>query len=812
MFIIALMCGLSLTVTSCKDDDKDELSPEEQEQQAIEQQEKEMTAYSVLNYLANMSNAPSDFLSGSYEPTIGMADGGDASTRIVNTNDMETAAMRFSDLAGVDIDEDTQTYTWNDDQLGTMTYTKSNDGKSWATVDVSIKQIPHLQKIIYRSPEQADNNGHFDGTAYYRFGDVVSKKNADGKEEYWICVRPAFGPEGKETSHWVTISPLPTKNIWTYKGSNGIDYALPTGLGDNHEQSKNFAEMLFAICYPEQWENNVYNNNDISLFHDFHVSNMRYHRRYFWQRVQEAWNTKGDGNNIPVGQTIMEVLFGNNAKLIPGMLKDADGLNLLTNGKNWYTAKIGGTNSPTLYRYRFVNGTGKDANMHKEPIKGGIRYNFHSVKEEVIKSKIKLNVKEDYTADNLGWVQSDFFGTGNPHFIIRHATGADLSSDGIEDTKFPFEGVTEIYRYNKYYGITDLSKDPEILDGDPNDPKQQKLSDYTGDPHYHVGDVYMDQEDNVWFVVNMAGGDEEGTTDHSPYSELISFDGIKTDGMGSATNIATRDQADRGALFLYALYHNLRSAKIFNGAAGMAELNNLLKFNIDPTTFFQHVTAQNGDKRQPSALGAYAYKGSVAGEQPLVRLVMNNQDETGGQYMRFYLWDKYPARPDATTMFVTVFDDYNILLKHVADNTFVKLYAEDSYVRQPFIGMDNAIGEKREPRSTPEPLAKDVANYIYNYMKWSDGTYPTDMWNAPVCVFRMTAVYDHGDLFANTTIDGLKLRLVSQWVDVDDPEGTFETKITRIRSLQRVVFNGYNLDRYINGKKQPFKRWDEVWK
>ena len=57
--IAALMCGMSISITSCKDDDKDELSPEEQEQQAIEQQEKEMTAYSVLDYLANMSNAPS---------------------------------------------------------------------------------------------------------------------------------------------------------------------------------------------------------------------------------------------------------------------------------------------------------------------------------------------------------------------------------------------------------------------------------------------------------------------------------------------------------------------------------------------------------------------------------------------------------------------------------------------------------------------------------------------------------------------------------------------------------------------------------
>ena len=224
LLMAALVCGLSLGITSCKDDDKDDTSDDGQEQLSEEQQEQSNVSYAILDNLADLSSANDNFLTQTFEPTIGTADDGDAGTRIVNTNDMETAAMRFADLVGgADINENTASYTWTDDELGTMTYTKTNDGKSWATVDVDIKQVPHLQKIIFRSPEQADNNGKFEGTAYYRFGDVVKKANADGAEEYWICVRPAFGLEGKDKSHWVTISPLPKKNVWTYTGSNGID-------------------------------------------------------------------------------------------------------------------------------------------------------------------------------------------------------------------------------------------------------------------------------------------------------------------------------------------------------------------------------------------------------------------------------------------------------------------------------------------------------------------------------------------------------------------------------------------------------------
>ena len=458
LLMVAIVCGLSLNFTSCKDDDKDETGDDGQEQLSEEQQEQNNAAYAILDNLADLSSANDNFLTQTFEPTIGTADDGDASTRIVNTNDMETAAMRFADLVGgADINENTDSYTWADDELGTMVYTKTNDGKSWATVDVNIKQVPHLQKIIFRSPEQADNNGKFEGTAYYRFGDVVKKANADGAEEYWICVRPAFGLEGKDKSHWVTISPLPKKNVWTYKGSNGIDYALPTGLGDNHEHSQNFAEMLFAICFPEQWESNI-NSYTVPMFHDFDKDNVIYHNRCFWECVQKAWTAVHEKSK---GFSLISAVFDLEIDQMQTMLKSADGLNLLTNGFSWWTKS---SNKPTLYRYRFVNGTGKESNMHKEPLKKDVFKNYSSVSAEVIKANIKLNCLEDYVEGNLGWVESDFFATSNKHYIIRHATGAELATNKKENPKEPLTGVDEVYRYNKYYNITNLDDAPEITE------------------------------------------------------------------------------------------------------------------------------------------------------------------------------------------------------------------------------------------------------------------------------------------------------------------------------------------------------------
>ncbi|MBR3011682.1 MAG: hypothetical protein IKH91_12905, partial [Prevotella sp.] len=236
-----LMCGLSLVAASCSDSNK-ELSEEEKEQQAEQQADQDMadaaTFWQVVGQLTD-DVMPDDWRNATYAPAIGDADGTDNTVRIVNTSDIETAAERFSQLTGSSVTASTTTYTYQNDLVGTLTY-RQTGGASLATVDVDIKQMPGLKQIVYKTPEQiADGaNGSFDGTAYYRFGDVVRKQNVDGLWDYWICVRPAFGPASKGDSHWITLSKLPSPYVKTVNKTVNrvrLTHIMPKSLGTNRE-------------------------------------------------------------------------------------------------------------------------------------------------------------------------------------------------------------------------------------------------------------------------------------------------------------------------------------------------------------------------------------------------------------------------------------------------------------------------------------------------------------------------------------------------------------------------------------------------
>ena len=182
LLMAVLVCGLSLSVTSCKDDDKDNNGGGESGENLgpqNEQNEASLKFWSVVDQLVDMDEYTEDYQNANLTPAIGFEDPNDAQARIVYTNSAEAAAERFANLVGVsDVDENTTSRTWSDPDVGTLTYTKVTDGTAWATVDVSIKQVPNLEKIIYREPSQGDENGGVSGgkIAYYRFGDVVSRK------------------------------------------------------------------------------------------------------------------------------------------------------------------------------------------------------------------------------------------------------------------------------------------------------------------------------------------------------------------------------------------------------------------------------------------------------------------------------------------------------------------------------------------------------------------------------------------------------------------------------------------------------------
>ena len=511
----AMLGGLSLGFGACKDDAS--LSEEEREQREMELLAQTNEAFNVLNMLANVSAADDDFLSKTYEPTIGKEDDGNSTTRIVNTNTMELAAERFANMADVSIDENTATYTWHDDNLGTMTYTKTLDGTSWATVDVNIKQVPHLQKIVYRAPEQANDNGKFEGKAYYRFGDVVSRNmtNKDGSTytEYWICVRPAFGPEGKEDSYWACLNVLPEENIYEYK-KDGCTWRVPTKLGTDKEQMQNLAEMLFAIVHPKEWETNASSGTKRpKLFNDFKPANLKYHNQYFWANVCRGWDEKN----------IWRLALNTDKDKIKNTLlgtqpNNESGLSLLYKGYSWMV----GWNC-TLYVAHFQNGTDKEANAHKAT--------YISHKQDMREFNDKGGI-DFSTAIGDGSYGNDFFSDYNANrkeeaFIsdfwpFRVLTGKKLSDTGRYDKLAAIHGTKDVYRY-----YSDIMPESNMLD-DPEETEEPLSFSALEEPM--VGCLLGSDGK---FYVNKTSAEDNGTR---PVAIVCTLNGKKRVEKGAAWN------------------------------------------------------------------------------------------------------------------------------------------------------------------------------------------------------------------------------------------------------------------------------------
>ena len=464
LLMAVLVCGLSLSVTSCKDDDKDNgPSEEELEQQALEQQDLDNARIAILDQLADLDEVESsevDLLSQQFEPVIGVPAENDEAIRYVYTNTMEAAAERFADLVGAEIDENTPSYTWTDEKMGTMRYTKGNGTTAWAEVDVDIKQVRPFTKIIYCTPEMLGENKAFKGRAYYRFGDVVRRYVQEDKfrtvAEYWVCVRPAFGPEKKEDSHWACINVLPMKNIYTFS-ELGTMY-FPTKLGESKEHMQNLAEMVYAILNPTTWASNILLNVDnkkMKMFGDFNKNNLKYHNEYFWRNVSNAW----DNTEINIGDAtydIWGVVFESEKQYVAEEVNNsAYGMKLLYKGYSWVKKK----KVIHLWQANYTSGNGVNSNMHKAT--------FTEPRCDLTtKSAWRLDFRKTggYQTYYLSFFnQGESRGDNMMRWCVRFATGKELANKKWNgNVKEAIPGVDEIYRYYRDVDPAggDLTKEP----------------------------------------------------------------------------------------------------------------------------------------------------------------------------------------------------------------------------------------------------------------------------------------------------------------------------------------------------------------
>ena len=736
--LAALVFGLGITVTSCSDDDEDEPKSEEQKEQ--EAQQKASNFWNVVGQLVSVDDVTDDYEGKTFEPTYGLPDATNATTRIVNTNDMKTAAQRFANLVDAKgINENTASYTWSDPEIGSMTYTRGGDPSNWATVDVDIKAVPGLQRIIYREGGEGDN-GKFQGLAYYRFGDVVSRKvtaasdpnktndhRGSGNEitEYWICVRPAFGPEGKEDSHWVCVNTVTDKNYKYYRGSNDKDYWLPTKLGTDKENMQNFAEMLYAICYPDTWYKNadekhkdglLWGFDGVPIFTDFTHEKLELHNKYFWRNVSLGWDKKEIAEkalNLPNLGALIDVI-------------KHDGVRLLYKGYSWWFTTSWNCE---LWEAVYTNGTkDEEQNMHH------VEYNNPEKNMQNVNFDVRDMGKNTYN-------YYDFFGNGKYRWVIRHATGKELAGNKKLGVKEPIPGMTEEYRY--YH---DMNPKSDLI-GDPEPTKNYLDKAYENRGYYDYGDVVEDKSGNNWFCVQPSAFKSVYETQDlnimGRYAYFISFDEGAV-GKWLENVLSSKELAMQMFFDLSLLHHNRPISDPVDSYWGIADTNIKKYAGVDLMEVFairdslvKHQNELQAHYVQNSFLSTFYRENNDMFKWYIFRGIgdFTHDDESGAREWTWNCWTCYTKDPER-----------KMEIDDLIEPDTINLYNKDPWVHNAW--YDWITKQKVYTNIGPRTLTESIMPYThFIYVPGRTamaGTAPANMYREPLYAFTVKRVWDEG--------------------------------------------------------------------
>lgn len=477
MLMALLVVGIGMNLSSCKED---ELSDEEKAWREADPYEKgsdeALDFWTVISQLTDLQALPNDWKTATFEPTIGVASETDPYTRNVVVQDAAEAVAAYSSLIGLaeSLPDYTSGNNYSNNRVGTLNYARSRDGQSVATVEVSIKQMPKLKKIVYMTPEQAGENATLHGSAYYHFGDVIRRVNKSEDTdywEYWICVNPASHLTGKTESHWISVSDLPDENVYTWKRSDGQVVKLPTAICTQYTYIHDFAELLYAICDPQKYFGNLGGDMKLPIFSGYSRKNQGYLNQYYFTRISRAWEENGLFYTV-LTRTMTD-------------LQNLTELSVFCKGYSWVMGKTG-----TLYTYTYSGPNWKTATWSKPT------YNFKDT------SKPAFNI-------HYWGLAGEGNGDWQPHkaFVVRHATGEALCkmAGASYHWQNKISGCEDVYVYNKYWypntqdHMYDLGYEPEVLTQKDVNPNSKPISEVTKEDFGKVigrdGMIYNSRED-----------------------------------------------------------------------------------------------------------------------------------------------------------------------------------------------------------------------------------------------------------------------------------------------------------------------------
>ena len=190
----ALVVGLSMNVTSCKDDDDDNNNGTEQQGGDSAEGMVSMADTQLGDLICQWCDVQADELTGSdwrtktYEVTEGVVtDASIPTERSVQVGSLaEADAYALHALNGLGINSSNlNDFSFSDAQVGTVSYHHGggSDGNTLATIDVNVKQLPGLTRMLLVKT-LPDNAG---GDPFYRVGDIICYEKK-GQTNYAVCV------------------------------------------------------------------------------------------------------------------------------------------------------------------------------------------------------------------------------------------------------------------------------------------------------------------------------------------------------------------------------------------------------------------------------------------------------------------------------------------------------------------------------------------------------------------------------------------------------------------------------------------------
>jgi len=696
LFLLFTLCAL---LTACSDNG---LSAEEEQLLAeIEagdpygkNSEEGLATYCALDLLCNVDSLPNDWRSATFAPTYGYAtDQANPYVRTVYVDDVSEAENCFRSLGGtIERGDASATY-----EVGSLkyVYTALNQTDLFATIDVSVPQIPNLVQLRFVPNSAQEENGLFgyswktSDVPYYSVGDVVQ---CDKDETYWICVRPAYNGI-KHKTYWVSFDPKQMQ-IKSYNKNNVI---VPTKLGTNVEQFENFAQLMGCFGDPYKYVKDI---NGYSLWNEGFGICRRAISPLVIANLQIDWGksyyTK-DGSsrsNLSEGKQVWDILD-------------------FTEDKQFFDKEYN-----LFYKgYSSFGWTMTLWSLNCKPGNPSEDIPFFLTKNE----KDLIEPKEHHWKLEA----NNYFHIGN-----YYKDGAQGTASGNNVANMPPKALC-VWDY--------------VYTGDPTKPMPGFTTIYHyRDPHYLMGDVLFDQDGCRWICVQPAY--------QSDYSYFVSFDFASNDFVPTDEEILPQLPPKEILPYALALLQQWQRFTV-TGAYSKNLTNRFFEHNllgdgtntvIDlrslATCFIRGKGEQAANKRH---LVNYAYNG-VADDGTMVRAMFPilMKDET------YKLGFRTKYTDNETTMKLLDVNNQTLVTQFATSDTLAHINA-NGYFLYATLSDKREIenGAQETYRTTVENDAK-LSDYLYanNHDATQPGFYKKkNMFQEGVQLFRICRVRDLGD-------------------------------------------------------------------